>query len=260
MKPTLLFDEMYDGKDVALQKHGYEAYSVKKLRKNQNLQSDYSIIKLAENEDMILITEDSEIIDACVENKIPHIQLGQNPEPTEILEKLNTLRSKKPVTRRQKIIIYITTIVLASLLVWQSFQIGPAISNLSYDYREFIIAISGASAGIGIMFLKKKRHGTIDKKFLESAELLMFFITPTALSFPLLPNGEYKFATILVIYFGVTLGWFGLSLVHITRGTSPEFMKRKVKYAIGSIYYLWSYLMAIGFLLVFLFLVIHPLG
>lgn len=87
----------------------------------------------------------------------------------------------------------------------------------------------------------------------------MFFITPTAVSFSLLPKDQFQFVYILVIYFGVTLGWFGLSLLLVTRGTNPEFVTRKVKYAIGSIYYLWSYLMAIGFLLVYLFVIIDPL-
>ena len=68
---------MYDGKDEELQKLGYEAYSVKKLRRNQKLQSDYSIIKFAYNEGMILITEDTESNDACLENNIPCVQLGQ---------------------------------------------------------------------------------------------------------------------------------------------------------------------------------------
>ncbi|KKL45125.1 hypothetical protein LCGC14_2358810 [marine sediment metagenome] len=58
----VLFDEMYEGKDEELKKLGYDAYSVRKLReeKKLKLQYDYSIIKYAELNKMILITEDTE--------------------------------------------------------------------------------------------------------------------------------------------------------------------------------------------------------
>jgi len=46
----ILFDEMYEGLEERLIEHGYEAYSVRKLREDKNLklQYDYSIIKYVE--------------------------------------------------------------------------------------------------------------------------------------------------------------------------------------------------------------------
>jgi len=86
----ILFDEMYEGKDEELKKLGYEAYSVRKLReqKNLKLQYDYSIIKHAELNKMILITEEIDNKNGCDENDIPCIQLGQNPSADEIVQQL----------------------------------------------------------------------------------------------------------------------------------------------------------------------------
>ena len=87
---SVLFDEMYEGKDEELKKLGYDAYSVRKLReeKKLKLQYDYSIIKYAELNKMILITEDTENKGGCDENNIPCIQLGQNPSIDEIVQEL----------------------------------------------------------------------------------------------------------------------------------------------------------------------------
>jgi len=52
------------------------------------LQYDYSIIKYAELNKMILITEDTENKGGCDENNIPCIQLGQNPSIVEIVQEL----------------------------------------------------------------------------------------------------------------------------------------------------------------------------
>ncbi len=86
----VLFDEMYEGKDEELAKLGYEAYSVRKLReeKNLKLRYDYSIIKHAELNRMILITEETDNKNGCDENDIPCIQLGQNPSIDEIVQQL----------------------------------------------------------------------------------------------------------------------------------------------------------------------------
>jgi len=86
----ILFDEMYEGKDEALVQRGYEAYSVRKLReqKNLKLQYDYSIIKYAEQNKMILITEEIDNKNGCDENGIPCIRLGQNPSVDEIFQEL----------------------------------------------------------------------------------------------------------------------------------------------------------------------------
>ena len=86
----ILFDEMYEGKEEELIKLGYEAYSVRKLRekKNLKLQYDYSIIKYAEQNRMILITEEIDNKNGCDENGIPCIRLGQNPSIDEIFQEL----------------------------------------------------------------------------------------------------------------------------------------------------------------------------
>jgi hypothetical protein len=57
--PRILFDEMYDGKDIELGK--------------------------------IIITEDPEIIGGCQENNLPCIKLGQNPSIDEIIKAIESL-------------------------------------------------------------------------------------------------------------------------------------------------------------------------
>jgi len=88
MRPILL-DEMYDGKDKELSKSGYEVHSVKKLIRNgKRLRSDYSVIKYAELNKMILITEEGDNFKGCRENNIPCILLEQNPPIDLIVKKL----------------------------------------------------------------------------------------------------------------------------------------------------------------------------
>jgi predicted nuclease of predicted toxin-antitoxin system len=85
----ILFDEMYEGKSEEMRKRGFHAISVRELRDmGFHLQYDYSIIKYAEKNRMILITEDSENVKGCLENQIPCVQLGQNPTVEQILEQL----------------------------------------------------------------------------------------------------------------------------------------------------------------------------
>ena len=91
--PKILFDEMYDGKDIELKKKGYDAHSVKKLRlTGEPIQYDYSVIKYAKENKMILITEDPEICGGCQENNLPCIKLGQNPSIDEIVKELESLK------------------------------------------------------------------------------------------------------------------------------------------------------------------------
>ena len=85
----ILFDEMYEGKAEELRKKGYHSVSVRELRKmGFHLQHDYSIIKYVEKNHMILITEDQEVYDGCMENQIPCVHLGQKPSIDEIIESL----------------------------------------------------------------------------------------------------------------------------------------------------------------------------
>ena len=87
----ILVDEMDDGMDEKLKEIGFDAYSVKKLRADGlKLHADYSLIKYAKENNMILITRDKENGDACEENAIPCIRIDWNVIINEIvLNKLN---------------------------------------------------------------------------------------------------------------------------------------------------------------------------
>ena len=75
----ILVDEMDDGMDERLIQLGYDAYSVKKLRsEGKKLHTDYSVINYAKENDMILITRDTESGQACEENGLPCILLDNN--------------------------------------------------------------------------------------------------------------------------------------------------------------------------------------
>ena len=82
---------MDDGMDKKLKENGFDAYSVKKLRAGGlKLQSDYSVINYAKENNMILITRDTENIDACKETAIPCIPVDWDTIINEIvLKKLN---------------------------------------------------------------------------------------------------------------------------------------------------------------------------
>ncbi len=88
----ILVDEMDDGMDEKLSGLGYEAYSVKKLlNKGLKLHTDYSIINYARENDMILVTRDTESGQACVENKLPCILLDNDEIFKIVVEKLKHL-------------------------------------------------------------------------------------------------------------------------------------------------------------------------
>ena len=75
----ILVDEMDDGMDERLIQLGYDAYSVKKLRsEGKKLHTDYSVINYAKENDMVLITRDTESGQACEENGLPCILLDNN--------------------------------------------------------------------------------------------------------------------------------------------------------------------------------------
>ena len=66
----VLVDEHSDGLDERLLNRGFEAQSVKKLRsKGMHLQSDFSVLKYAESNGMVLITKDKENIQGCREKR-----------------------------------------------------------------------------------------------------------------------------------------------------------------------------------------------
>ena len=72
----ILIDEMDDGMDDKLKSIGFDAYSVKKLRADGiKLHTDYSILNYAKENNMILVTRDTENGQACEENNLPCILL-----------------------------------------------------------------------------------------------------------------------------------------------------------------------------------------
>ncbi len=88
----ILIDEMDDGMDDRLIQLGYDAYSVKKLRaEGKKLHTDYSVINYAKENDMILITRDTESGQACEENDLPCILLDNESIFKIVTEKLRDL-------------------------------------------------------------------------------------------------------------------------------------------------------------------------
>ena len=85
----ILIDEMDDGMDERLIQLCYDAYSVKKLRtEGEKLHTDYSVINYAKENDMILITRDTESGQACEENNLPCILLDNDAIFKIVTEKL----------------------------------------------------------------------------------------------------------------------------------------------------------------------------
>ena len=92
----ILVDEMYDGLDDKLNElDGYEAQSVKKLiGEGKKLKSDFSVITYAQENKMILVTEDKENEKACIENGFQHVCLNKEQVYNTIVESLKTLNKK----------------------------------------------------------------------------------------------------------------------------------------------------------------------
>ena len=89
MTVKILVDEMDDGMDEKLNELGFEAYSVKKLlTEGRNLRTDYSIINYAKENEMILVTRDTESGQACQENDLPCILLDNDEIFKIVVEKL----------------------------------------------------------------------------------------------------------------------------------------------------------------------------
>ena len=91
----VLVDEMYDGVDAKLKEFGYSAFSVKKLiAEGKKLSSDYSVIKYAAENGMIVVTEDVEIGKACKENDIQCVLLDNETIFKIILEELSKYKER----------------------------------------------------------------------------------------------------------------------------------------------------------------------
>ncbi len=92
VRKKILVDEMDDGMDEKLNSLGYEAYSVKKLlTEGKKLHTDYSIINFARENDMILVTRDTESGQACAENNLPCILLDNEEIFKIVQEKLKQI-------------------------------------------------------------------------------------------------------------------------------------------------------------------------
>ena len=88
----ILVDEMDDGMDEKLKGLGYDAYSVKKLRmEGKKLRTDYSVINYAKENNMLLITRDTESGQACEENNLPYILLDNDEIFRIVVGKLQEL-------------------------------------------------------------------------------------------------------------------------------------------------------------------------
>jgi len=67
-------------------------HSVKKLRaEGKKLRTDYSVINYAKENDMILVTRDTESGQACQENNLPYILLDNDEIFKIVLDKINQL-------------------------------------------------------------------------------------------------------------------------------------------------------------------------
>ena len=85
----ILVDEMDDGMDERLIQLGYDAYSVIRLRsEGKKLHTDYSVINYAKENEMVLITRDTESGQACEENNLPCILLDNEAIFKIVTEKL----------------------------------------------------------------------------------------------------------------------------------------------------------------------------
>ncbi len=85
----ILVDENLDGMDERLKEQGYDAYSVRKLRmEGKKLASDPAVIRYAQENNMIIVTKDTEYRVASEELDFPLILLDDEELFKIIVEKL----------------------------------------------------------------------------------------------------------------------------------------------------------------------------
>lgn len=88
----LLLDEMYDGYEEDLERYGYESQSVKKLKADGSLlATDFSVLTFAKENNMILVTGDSQNGKACQENNIACIFIDKEAIVGIMVDKIKTL-------------------------------------------------------------------------------------------------------------------------------------------------------------------------
>jgi len=92
----VLIDAMRDGIEDELRERGYEAYSTKKLceEEKMKLHSDFSIMKHAEKHHMVLVTEDVDNIEGCIENNMDYVEFHQYNKLDYLLVELEKIKSR----------------------------------------------------------------------------------------------------------------------------------------------------------------------
>ena len=86
----ILVDEMKDGMDEKLIQLGLEAYSVRKLRNEGKLKGpDFNVITYAQENEMILVTQDGGVIKTCEVNNFPYIPIDEEGILKMVLDKLS---------------------------------------------------------------------------------------------------------------------------------------------------------------------------
>ena len=79
----ILFDEKFVRKGAQFRERGYKAITVEELRAlGLKLENQYSIIKFAEEKNMVLVTNHDESRAACSENNVPCV-LVKIDDPTD---------------------------------------------------------------------------------------------------------------------------------------------------------------------------------
>lgn len=92
----ILVDQMYQNIYTTLAKIGYDVTSVDNLvAEGKPMKSDYSILKYAEKNRMVLITRDGQNKRGCEENGIPCVSLGENPDIKNVIAELEMIIARQ---------------------------------------------------------------------------------------------------------------------------------------------------------------------
>ena len=91
----VLVDEMYEGFVKELKKEDWlEVESVKQLiEQGKQLHSDFSVLKYAKDNEMILVTADTENQEGCKENGIKCVRINKETLLKSILEGLKAFKA-----------------------------------------------------------------------------------------------------------------------------------------------------------------------
>jgi uncharacterized protein with PIN domain len=95
----ILVDQMYQNVYTALKKIGYDVTSVDNLvAEGKPMKSDYSILKYAEKNRMVLITRDGQNKKGCEENGISCVSLGENTDINKVRAELEMIKARQTAT------------------------------------------------------------------------------------------------------------------------------------------------------------------